>query len=166
MGTRGLYGIRKDGIDKCTYNHWDSYPDYLGRKVLNFCAKHNIKELSKLYDNIKIVYENEIPTKEQIETCKKLGYANFGVSTGSETDWYCLLRNLQGNFHAYTDCINNGNKMYMLDYADFKDSPFCEYTYIIDIDNEVLKFQDELEIPFNEINFDTIDELVNRMDMY
>ena len=34
MGTRGLYGFRKNGIDKLTYNHLDSYPDWLGKKVV------------------------------------------------------------------------------------------------------------------------------------
>ena len=36
MGTRGLYGFRKNGVDKVTYNHWDSYPDGLGKQILRF----------------------------------------------------------------------------------------------------------------------------------
>ncbi len=32
MSTRGLYGFRKNEQDKTTYNHSDSYPDWLGRK--------------------------------------------------------------------------------------------------------------------------------------
>ena len=48
MSTRGLYGIRKNGVDKCTYNHSDSYPSWLGRKVLEFCANNTIENLDYL----------------------------------------------------------------------------------------------------------------------
>ena len=40
MGTRGLYGFRKNGVDKVTYNHYDSYPEYLGRNILEFIRNH------------------------------------------------------------------------------------------------------------------------------
>ena len=30
MSTRGIYGFRKNGEDKLTYNHYDSYFSYLG----------------------------------------------------------------------------------------------------------------------------------------
>jgi len=33
MGTRGAYGFRKNGIDKVTYNHFDSYPEQLGESL-------------------------------------------------------------------------------------------------------------------------------------
>ena len=36
MGTRGLWGFRKDGKDKLTYNHFDSYPDCLGHTIVEF----------------------------------------------------------------------------------------------------------------------------------
>ena len=80
MSTRGLYGFRKNGIDKCTYNHSDSYPEWLGREVLEFCATNNIDKLSRLFDNIEMVSEDSTPTKKQIEICKKEGYINLGVS--------------------------------------------------------------------------------------
>lgn len=45
MSTRGLYGFRKDGIDKCTYNHSDSYPEQLGRRILTFCKNNTAENL-------------------------------------------------------------------------------------------------------------------------
>ena len=86
MSTRGLYGFRKNGIDKCTYNHCDSYPDWLGREVLEFCATNNIDKLSRLFDNIELVSENSTPTEKQIEICKKEGYINLNVSSQSVVD--------------------------------------------------------------------------------
>ena len=34
MGTRGVIGFRIDDKDKVMYNHMDSYPEYLGVKIL------------------------------------------------------------------------------------------------------------------------------------
>lgn len=139
MGTRGTYGFRKNGVDKCTYNHWDSYPDYLGKKVVEFCQKYNVKELNNIFDKIIMIKNGEdIPTEEQINECIENGYADFSVSSGEKTNWYCLLRNCQGDL----ECLANAEThAYMIDNNDFiKDSLFCEYAYIINLDDEVLEF--------------------------
>lgn len=141
MSTRGLYGIRKNGVDKCTYNHCDSYPSGLGYDIVKFCAQNSIEDLARLFDNIELVDEDSTPTQSQIDECIKDGYTDFCVASQSTTDWYCLLRNLQGNFVAYQRCLNQNSKVYMTDGIDFiKDSLFCEYAYIINLDDEVLEF--------------------------
>ena len=191
MSTRGLYGIRKNGVDKCTYNHSDSYPSWLGKKVLEFCATNSVERLSRLFDNIEMVTEDGTPTEEQIEICKKAGYVNLNVSNQSESDWYCLLRNLQGNFKAYTECIEKNSRVFMTKGDGFiKDSLFCEYAYIINIDDEVLEyyegFQEEPQIdnrygttpdsdgyypcklvftiPLEEIELNNVDNFVIKME--
>lgn len=132
MGTRGLYGFRKNGVDKTTYNHYDSYPDYLGRNILEFIRNHGEK-LNSIFDNIIMVNEDDIPTKEQIEECK--AYCDTSVSKQTEEDWYCLLHK-QGDLEPYV----NGLK-YMIDNHDFiLDSLFCEYAYIINLDTNKLEF--------------------------
>ena len=74
MGTRGLYGFRKQGVDKITYNHFDSYPDGLGADVINFIKKHSIDELEKFYDRIQMVQELATPTKEEIKNLCRCGF--------------------------------------------------------------------------------------------
>ena len=134
MGTRGLYGFRKNGVDKLTYNHWDSYPDYLGRIMVEFCKATTIEEMNEIFDRIVLVNENDNPTSAQIDECIK--YYDGNVGNQDETDWYCLLREAQGNPSAY----KNGLK-YMIDNASFiKDSLFCEYAYIINLDTDCLEF--------------------------
>ena len=44
MGTRGLMGVRVDGVDKLTYNHWDSYPSGLGQDILEYLQTANMDE--------------------------------------------------------------------------------------------------------------------------
>ena len=134
MGTRGCYGFRKNGIDKLTYNHYDSYPDYLGKIMVTFCKETSLDEMNEIYDRLILVNENDKPTQEQIEECKR--YYNGDVSCNTPEDWYCLLRNAQGDLDAY----KNGLK-YMIDSCGFiKDSLWCEYAYIINLDTDELEF--------------------------
>ena len=137
MGTRGLYGFRKNNKDKTTYNHYDSYPEGLGADVISFIQKHSIKDMNDLYDRIIMVNEHSAPTEEQKANCMKNSAIDLSVSSQSTNDWYCLLRNLQGNLDALCKC----DVPYMIDNEDFiKDSLFCEYAYIINLDDNVLEF--------------------------
>ena len=136
MSTRGLYGFRKNGIDKTTYNHSDSYPSYLGRHIAEFCASTSTDEMNNLYDRIELVDEHSKPTLDQV--MKYVGYYDSAVSRGTAEDWYCLLRDLQGNL---TELKKINGTIHMIDSVNFiKDSLFCEYAYIINLDTKVLEF--------------------------
>lgn len=134
MGTRGCYGFRKNGVDKLTYNHFDSYPDYLGRHIIQFCKETSIEEMNEIFDRIHLVNGRFKPDSDHIKEC--MPYYNGNVGNQSIHDWYCLLREAQGNLNVY----KNGLK-YMVDDVDFiKDSLFCEYAYIINLDTNELEF--------------------------
>lgn len=142
MGTRGLYGVRKNNIDKCTYNHFDSYPDGLGKDFITFIKNCSNQELNKFFEKIKLVNVKDAPSVEDINICVNSGYYNKSVSNQTVEDWYCLLRNLQGNFNEYEKLIkNDAPVIYMTDEISFiKDSLFCEYAYILDLDEKVLEY--------------------------
>lgn len=141
MSTRGLYGIRKGDVDKCTYNHYDSYPSGLGRKILQFCATHSEQQISDLYNLIVLFNPKVPPTEEQKAMCKHNGYVNLNVGKRSDDDWYCLLRELQGHIDAWEEALKQNAKLPMEDNHNFiKDSLFCEYAYIINLDNHVLEY--------------------------
>lgn len=134
MGTRGLWGFRKDSKDKLTYNHFDSYPDCLGHTIIEFLKKHTKKELEDIAKRIVLVDEDKPATAEALVLCKK--YCDTGVSTQQITDWYCLLRGAQGCPEAYADGLR-----FMIDDADFiRNSLFCEFAYIINLDENVLEY--------------------------
>lgn len=140
MGTRGVWGFRKDGKDKLTYNHFDSYPESLGVTVLDFCKKNSLERLGRIFDGIILVNEEDKPTKQQIKEC--IYYFDDRVSTKKPTEWYALLRDSQGNPEAYINGLN-----YMIDGAGFiKESLFCEYGYIINLDDKVF----EVYVGFNK----------------
>jgi len=135
MGTRGAYGFRIDGIDKVTYNHFDSYPDGLGWDVLEFISKSkSFDELKNLASSIVVVDDKIKPTPEQIE--ETFQWANLKVSSGDVEEWYVLLRDAQGDLNAFYDGLK-----YMIDNRTFLfNSLFCEYAYIINLDEGVLEF--------------------------
>lgn len=133
MSTRGAWGFRKDNVDKITYNHCDSYPSGLGETIKSFIHNHTITRLKKISDKIILVDSKSIPTREQINECR--AFADVSVSMGNLSEWYVLLRNAQGDPEAYA-----GNLKYMIDGCDFiKDSLFCEYAYVINLDTEKLE---------------------------
>jgi len=134
MGTRGIWGFRKNGIDKFQYNQFDTYPNGLGKEIIELLQNTSIGNLNKICDEIIIVSEEIPPTDEQIKECYE--FLNTTVSTGDPKEWYCLLREAQGNPNAYKDGLK-----YMEEAGDFiKDSLFCEYGYVINLDENKFEY--------------------------
>ena len=142
MGTRGVWGFRKNGHTIATYRQFDCYPEGLGKDFFEFVKKNNKQgRLWNLFDNIIEINEKDKPTEEQKEYCKKMGWFNDYVSSKSDDDWYCLLRGLQDPENWQT-VIDDGGNVYVDNCINFliRDSLFCEYGYIFDIDDNVLEF--------------------------
>jgi len=135
MGTRGAVGFLSNGIEKITYNHFDSYPEGLGNGVLNFLHTIiNIEELKIKVNNIILIDEKVEPTIKQIKQCIAAKTVDMEVSEQSYKDWYCLLRHAQGNLEKYIEV------RLMPDSKDFLlDSLFCEWAYIINFDTNKLE---------------------------
>jgi len=133
MGTRGIYGFYRDGVDKLTYNHFDSYPEELGKNIVSFIKETTITELNQIFDRIIMVEEDSIPNLIQVYECEK--YSDTSIGTGIITDWYCLLRNTQGDLNPYKEGL-----LYMIEYSGFiKSSLFCEWGYIINLNDNILE---------------------------
>lgn len=136
MGTRGAYGFYKNGIDKITYNHFDSYPEGLGKEIVRFCKETSIQEMNEIFDRIELVDESMSPTPEQIERNKD-HFVPAILDNGSKTmhNWYWLLRGAQNGLDAWKNGL-----IYMIDSAQFlQDSLFCEWAYVINLDKNVLE---------------------------
>lgn len=132
MGTRGAYGYIKDGKPKVTYNHFDSYPTGLGEGILAYCKKFSPNAMRDHCDGITLVTEQTEPTKTQQRRLEK--WTSLSVGKQSTTDWYCLLRECQGDLVAH---VAAG---FMIDSYNFlKDSLFCEWAYLINLDSGELE---------------------------
>lgn len=133
MGTRGFVGVVVGGEVKIGYNHFDSYPEELGKNTYRAVQRwqdggggeieHRLGQARAL----KVVDTGTPPTAEQRDELAK--FADLSVGDRSLTDWYCLLRNTQGDIDAILDCG------YLEDAGDFPlDSLFCEWGYLVDFD--------------------------------
>jgi len=141
MGTRGLFGFTVDGQAKMTYNHWDSYPTGLGVEVVTFTrnALDGRDALPNRVRSITCVDGKTPPT--DVDKANLRRFTDLSVGSQSLDDWYCLLRNTQGNL---TGILDSG---YMLVENDEEtglpafgfDSLFCEWAYAIDLDANAIE---------------------------
>lgn len=139
MSTRGLFGFRKSGVDKAVYSHSDSYPEWLGENFTKLLVR-NADKLPDIYEKIITVDVNSKPTEEQKKICKDMGWYNRSVSCMNDDDWYCLLYGLQ-DIESFQKAVDEGVPVFIENYISFiRDSLFCEYAYIYDLDSESLEF--------------------------
>ena len=136
MSTRGAVGFRIDGVDKITYNHSDSYPSWLGEQVTAFIRKNRrngklFNRVVKEVKTIRVVDSDSIPTQAD-----QTRYAHLfqNVSTGKRTEWYALIRGLQGNLEGMVD------EGIMLDgQITMNESLYTEWAYIVNLDTNTLE---------------------------
>lgn len=137
MGTRGVFGVRIDGQDKLTYNHSDSYPGWLGkemvRQVREMASVWGLETLKEKARKIELIDDESVPTNEDMQ--RFAPYYNGSVNNATPgVNWYQLMRELQG------DLIGILKVGTMLENNSFiEDSLFCEWGYIVNLDEEVLE---------------------------
>ena len=99
MSTRGIYGIRKNNVDKTTYNHFDSYPSGLGKQISKFFADADLAKLGEVFDSIQLVKHDDIVTEDIAENipveCQRQ------LCNGGQKTFYNYLRNAQGDLSVY-----------------------------------------------------------------
>lgn len=140
MGTRGAMIFVIDGEEKVCYNHWDSYPDGLGVKMLKWLreAVADLPKLKAQARELKMVDENTNPSAEEIA---KLAHLSWNKAEhGGDADlrpgqqWYDLLHQTQGEPAMVLEAGYNA------DGHDFVyDSLFCEWAYVVDLDADVFE---------------------------
>lgn len=139
MGTRGIYGLRKNKKDKTSYNHYDSYPSCLGEQMFEYIKRHSIEEMNELYDRLILVDENKKISEltEEERNGLEILFSYDDKDELIDEDMYSLLRNFQGDLEKYD---RNSTVNIMCDSKNFiKDSLFCEYGYIINLDTNTLE---------------------------
>jgi len=131
MGTRGTIAVRIDGTTHSAYNHWDSYPSGLGEKMLA-AAKVMLADRPVWEQRVRDMkpVPDRKPTEEEIKALEP--FTDLGVSTGRTDDWYCLLRNTQGD-------ILTTVKAGLYEPFPVGDE---EWSYVIDFDADIFEVWD------------------------
>jgi hypothetical protein len=85
MSTNGNWGFRKDGVEKITYQHYDSYPSGLGDDVV-IMVKCSLENLDEMFDRIQVTNdESDLITPLSLlkrynrgqKTIKMFGHNNY-----------------------------------------------------------------------------------------
>jgi len=133
VGTRGLIGVRLDGKDYLTYNHFDSYPSGLG--VAAVLAVDEMDEdldyWKDLTRRVKVVNPTDVPAMEELQNHVSLWEKDCEAPP---TEYYDFLHPLQGDIKAM---LRMG---ILIDSGEFiNDSLFCEWAYILNLDTRTLE---------------------------
>lgn len=141
MGTRGLVGWVVDGEVKVSYNHWDSYPSYLGDRVFAYVQERidTVETWKQRVRDVVLLHDEDAPaTDELIEKARALGLIDTEVGAprtpGQRPDLYQCLRGAQGRLDLYEEVG------YMVDSVQFaQDSVFCEWAWLVNLDEGVVE---------------------------
>jgi hypothetical protein len=129
MSTRGFITFVIDGTEKTAYNHSDSYPSWLGVQVLRAIRGECVTP--EAVRDLRVVPPDSKPA--QADKIRLAHFADLGVSTQSDDDWYCLLRETQGDL---CKILKAG---VIEDAGTFpQDSLFAEWGYVLDLDTMTL----------------------------
>lgn len=170
MSTRGAFGFIKNKEYKVHYNHFDSYLEGKGENVVDYVRNTSIEDMNKAFDSIVLVNQTDLPKpKEEKEILEFLishelinlhDPEHFG---SGQKDWYYYLSPTQGNLKLY----NEGLK-YMTDDKDFlNDGLFCEFAYLVDLDENKLRIMandKECSYDFDKIPDDWIDRTYLKLE--
>lgn len=94
-------------------------------------TKGNWNDLKDKVRELRMVHEQDEPTEEDIKEYSKFSDENVNYGEG----YYSLLRELQGA--EYLSAVAKGDVRIWMENNNFvHNSLFCEYAYIIDLDDE------------------------------
>jgi hypothetical protein len=142
MGTRGLLGWKLDGVYHGLYNHWDSYPESLGMDAAywvhtNLTCEDKVEAFKANLCKLNFIDKDIKPPVELQKRYEK--FSDLTVSSQEISDWYCLLRKLQGV--GYFSAILSGELEHVPDEISFiKDSLFCEHAYFLNLDDNTFDY--------------------------
>ena len=148
MGTRGAFGFKKNNKLKTIYNNFDSYYTGLGDYYISILKKYDNDYISKIFDNI--VEINEIKLSPEIifylsDFNSKIGEELFDLNyirkqfkdkKNNEDVWSDLFYGVNNYFEVY---FTHKLKYMYTDNYFLKDTMFCEYGYVYNIDDENLE---------------------------
>lgn len=134
MGTRGFITFVIDGSEKTVYNHFDSYPEGLGADCLRWLRSVLGADVEAVADQARALapVPDREPTDAEVDRLRQ--YINRNVGDQSVRDWYCLLRETQGDPAAILQA-----GLYE-DAGSFPaDSLMAEWGYVVDFDTQVFE---------------------------
>lgn len=139
MGTRNLVAVIHKGEYKIAqYGQWDGYPSGQGSEVCNFLqTKMDLNKFKQAVGECKFLTDKEI-SERWIEcgASPDSDFVSMDISSKFKQTYPALSRDAGA---TVLEMVQNGAR-HLKNSVDFAaDSLFCEWAYVVDLDNEVLE---------------------------
>lgn len=156
MGTRHVVTVILDGAVKVAqYGQWDGYPTYTGVKIQEFLRAVNLNVFSDKIAKVSWYTKDEINAAWKDAGADDSGWVSMDVSNRLEKKHPELSRNTGVDVLWL---IAQGKVNKLSDQSDFtKDTVWCEYHYVIDLDNQAVAIYSS----GNAILASTIEDFIN-----
>lgn len=143
MGTRNLLVVKQDGEYKIAkYCQWDGYPDGQGLTLLGFLRDRDMAEVARAVGYAQpVTYERVKQAWTECGADPNSDLVNMEVSGKFKSTYPLMHRDFGGGefMQMLIDHYRMGLKMEVYNDLDFAaDSLFCEWAYVIDLDEGVL----------------------------
>lgn len=140
MGTRHLTGVRVNGeLKVAQYGQWDGYPTGQGETVSTFLREADMDKFRTEVEKLRWITEAEGKEINQEYTDRGLALPReYTRDTGAEI----LQMILDGKV---TTLVNEEEFL--------KDTVFCEFAYILDLDKQAVEFYNGGTKPYKMIPF-------------
>lgn len=139
MGTRNLTMVISNNQTKVAqYGQWDGYPDGVGLGVLEFIRGVDLPEFKKNIDKIKWLTDEQIDEINKTESWDtKYPYLSRDASSEVLNAIHYGKMNIGSNYNGVSQI--DVSVIGLLNKEGFaKDSLFCEWGYVIDLDKNSL----------------------------
>lgn len=139
MGTRNLVAVIHHGEYKVAqYGQWDGYPSGQGYTICDFLQnKMDLKKFKKATSECKFLTDNEVHDRwVECGASPDSDLVSMDVSAKFKKTYPALSRDTGA---TVLELIQNGAR-HLQNNIDFVgDSLFCEWAYVVDLDNQVLE---------------------------
>lgn len=142
MGTRNLtMVILNNEIKVAQYGQWDGYPSGQGRRIIKFISRMNKKKFVERLKNVKFISVEEIENRMRACGWKETGRGTFSIEYGKDALWNTTYPELSRDIGAkILKRIYNGKAKELKDSSAFaSDGLYCEWGYVLDLDNDILE---------------------------
>lgn len=140
MGTRNLVAVVVDGVHRVAqYGQWDGYPSGQGQTVCRFIQSMTPDKRRRFLTNLRA--SRFLSEVEIAETWKECGanseWVSLEISRRHREKYPALSRDTGAGILS----LISDTPQAMADSWPFGgDSLFCEFAYVLDVDNDVLEF--------------------------
>lgn len=140
MGTRNLTCVVKDGDYKIAqYCQWDGYPEGQGLRILDFLRNNKLEKFKAQVDKCSFIEEQDFfdNAYEELGINVRNGCISFEDAAKFASVYPQLSRDMGAGVLEFV--LNNDNVL-LKNSIDFsKDSLFCEWAYVVDLDNNTFE---------------------------